>query len=446
MKKIRNLVALIGLLFFGFFATFHVWPDEARLPQAQQWMQTPAPTVAEIENVYFTMLGFGVPLEQDAHEAGVTWARQMVDIVHNYRSSGKEVKILPVLEQASTADMRPLDDVCAWETEDCFNVLAENLGTEQMRLGEWQGWLNRYRSMYLRPRFEEIMPQELFVPTPPFAQIMKVQRLLHTELGILYHHQQFIEAQTKLAQDLDYSRMLLRDARTILSKMVAVRMYAQVLHVYSAFLDVTTVPPEVLQVVLEAITAIAPLNAAELSLQQTLRSEFEMVAWMYALYPNSHDLSAVDENSIYTWITPFLPFKRNATINRVYHTYHNNVLHSESEHGADYSASQPMPTVWEWLYNPIGTTLNQIATPDFSRYSMRLHELNGLIALLKLKAYIRANNIPASELKQAPYQTHPHSGKPLHWDSDKRVLRYAESRTDSAPIYTELRMGAWFHE
>jgi len=82
----------------------------------------------------------------------------------------------------------------------------------------------------------------------------------------------------------------------------------------------------------------------------------------------------------------------------------------------------------EYVINPVGAILQQIATPAGVAYIYKLHDVDGLISLLNAKIALLAEGVTAERIAQALAGSrwrNPYDNSTLTWDSALRILSFA---------------------
>ena len=92
-----------------------------------------------------------------------------------------------------------------------------------------------------------------------------------------------------------------------------------------------------------------------------------------------------------------------------------------------YEADTSAPFSWSpaTLYNPSGKMLIGLAVPAYTDYIARMHDLNGMIHLLKLQIEIALN--PEQNLEQVIAQsqyTNPYTLEPMSYNKDSHSIYF----------------------
>jgi hypothetical protein len=83
------------------------------------------------------------------------------------------------------------------------------------------------------------------------------------------------------------------------------------------------------------------------------------------------------------------------------------------------------PGVLHWLYNPMGKVLNLIGGYAYSKYAVRVADMEGTRRAAALAVELRARKVAASDVQtELPKVAHraPYDGEPFTWDADDRSI------------------------
>ncbi|EIJ42401.1 hypothetical protein BegalDRAFT_1518 [Beggiatoa alba B18LD] len=451
MKPLIKIILSIGVMTLILLFSLHLLPDESLSPEASAWLAPNTNLPKPEENAYFSLLAFDVPEGQNPHAEGLKKAALISASAEHYLKTGKNT-----YKNEAADDLLSkitLDNLCQWEKQDCFNVLREKNSDVQALITKYRFLLNRYRDLYQYKHFHDVTLFTIYTPIPKYAQLLRIQNLSHMALVNHIDNGQINEVLTQLQQDFNFYQRLLAESNNLIAKVIAERALAQTLHVYSNLLDIPQLSPEVIT----AINQIPTLSPAELSLELAMRSEFRAMAnqlLLMASVPQAF-LTTEEDNLLFQWGEKVLPFKPRATINFEYPRYTRllplNTLSYEEGQALIRQQETPLPVAtWRWFYNPIGHILSDIAVPDFSIYFLRLQDLTGLIALVKLKAQLRAENITVKQFStvNSPYKIHPYTKGVAQIAGEPPFITYAimaYQRKNPEPTYlSHLYLGKWF--
>jgi hypothetical protein len=172
------------------------------------------------------------------------------------------------------------------------------------------------------------------------------------------------------------------------------------------------------------------LTDKEKELTEEWQGEFQFIGSIYQtpglLYPAWSSLNK------FLGFNQKIIFKPNAAINQYFHFYKDIIEWSRLPADRLLSAKQNAfsgPDFWDVGYNPVGVILNNISFPDFERYIYRLHDLDCLVRLVKIKQQIRSNRIAKDQvenfLKQdAAEFKNPYTNQPVIWDAKSEILYF----------------------
>ena len=87
------------------------------------------------------------------------------------------------------------------------------------------------------------------------------------------------------------------------------------------------------------------------------------------------------------------------------------------------------PTLIDYVLNPVGTILVEIASPELDRYPPVISDLTGLLRLVRLKRAIRSRGLTAQEIEgfltgQSQDLGSPYDRSSMGWDQERQVIYF----------------------
>ena len=410
-------------------------------------------SVADENNAYVYLLGFGAPREADPLVAGTAraaWIRKL----RNNPSLGIETdpgpKTLPDMEQL----FEPLRDLsCAIDGgAQCFDALNAARDTIERVTAE-QSWLiDRYRLLLSYAEWADITSGDIRSVFPDVSAVLQGRRLYYLHAWLLASAGDADGVRTALDADLELWRLSLRDSSTVLSKMIAEGRFRE--HLAWGTLILRRLPPEARAAAIPASWR-RPLTDEERSLARAFRGE-----WMYAqntmhamnlgtmtivrttpVQPDSGSrLGALTERVNNALAAPF--FKAQASLN----DHASALVRIESLLDVPYADLPAVLTrahdvvneqpngIVDTTYNPIGRYLISAGREYMVGYGARVADLEGQRRAALLTADLRARNVPPEAVPAAlelDSTRDPYTGQPFIWIPERSAIAFVGLQSDS---------------
>ncbi|MCQ4348779.1 hypothetical protein NGA35_15380 [Pseudomonas stutzeri] len=228
--------------------------------------------------------------------------------------------------------------------------------------------LARYRQAARLDDLRSLGASEPAEPLPNYAALATGNHLLALQACRLLRDGQPGQARALLEEDLGHWRRHLAAADSLLLKMVTAQLVAG---------DIGSLAALYQQGLIERPTPLAPLTAAERSLESAMQSEFVMLANGFAaMRDDPHFLQEHGRLALR------LLFKPNMSSNAALPDYQR--IAQASQLSADEFVAwlrQPAAVRHQDWRNPIGNVLVAVAIPDMRQYLAQLHDLGARIQL-----------------------------------------------------------------
>lgn len=422
IKWIVGLSLVLSLV----MAVLHLWSDEDLDTEAARWLEPEVGIPAPESNAYYWIQGFEAPAGQDPQIVGMAHAEAISAALLVREQSGR-FDVSPPAKGIRLSD--EVEDVlCKQEDPDCPAQIARSHATIRQGMGDAQVLVGRYRALYNRPFYHDPNPSTFDAPIPSFGALLTIQRLILANAWLDAQAGRIDDAAAALEQDLHWSRRLLGNAQGLIPKMVATALVRQDLHLLAHLLDLGTAPS------IEGLVGrLSPLAPVEYDLGPSMRLEFAIAADFFRTLPRVAALSGEDYAPHLPRGAALLPLKVKTTLNRTFASYRGIAQISRLDHRAfaeQAAALHPFePGVWDYVLNPVGTILLQIATPAFAQYYARLRDLEGLIRLARIKQMvltqgIAADAVPALLATLPLGLRNPFTGAPMDWHAATATLSF----------------------
>lgn len=358
--------------------------------------------VAEADNGYLYLQGFGYIREQDSVR----------------RQEGESQAFRTVREGCKSMDRA------------CEALLASGAKVMRSALDADSWTLARYRELLLRGAWQSPMPIDVKNGAPRLAAAAVGQQLLMVDLWNRARAGDAVAVGMALSQDHRFWRMVLASSDDLLSKSyarVAVRRNLMWGNIVLATL------PRGRQEAVAPAEWRQPLTIRERSLMLPVVGEYQFVkAVLYDMAgeaagagsPTAWPLWSAGaplmqrQDSMNEWAALALP--RVEALDVAYRAYPAALAHLRAlEKGA--------PVVWSLgvVYNPVGKIIMRTQVSEWSGYSARLADLEGVRLAALLAVELRSAGVALDKVPDyvaAASLRNPYDGKPFDWDARTRSL------------------------
>ncbi|MCF6264867.1 MAG: hypothetical protein L3J24_14945, partial [Xanthomonadales bacterium] len=313
-------------------------------------------------------------------------------------------------------------DLCNSRTaKNCMEQMHEELSGKPISNARLAEQISRYENLIEFNDYKGVTQLDINTPFGPYGTLLNIKRIYLSDAFVNQSSEQYLGVVIK---DLLFWRMILKKGHLLITNMVTIATLSDDINSLSVAIKqsrLTVVQLNQLQ------GKINPLSVNEIDLGRTF--EFEFKYGMSMIGPEEAESSIgltewVDffqpqatHNLNYLHITK--PLKKVTALNTAeFYQY------LESDQPAEGFAS---PVKWSpsMLYNPVGKILVGYATPAYTDYIARVHDLNGMFYLLKLQIEIALNPDRAVEqvITNSEY-TNPYTLKPMAYNSESHSIYF----------------------
>lgn len=340
-----------------------------------------------------------------------------------------------------------VSELCQSAKEYCLDIYKENIDT-LLSKGDNALLLMRYKKLYSLPYYYVTEPFRVDTYFPKFYLLASANQLHQIEAAVNYLEGEQAQAITALDNELQFSRRVMVGAETIITRVIAIKMAEDTLRTYSQLLELDDN-----KAAISAVNKISPLTADEYSLLRVLQGELRFQKSILDMieYEQPDEVGAVLE-LIYSGAIP-LRKNRMLNISRSQMTDYLNMAdlppsRLNKEYLASLAATDDAPSFWEYLFDPAYALYFSQIHHSFTPYIIRHHDFSGLIRLVKLKALLKAEQIPSSEINNfiasSPYASaYTSEMNPIRWDPEKLSLYFISASSDekqkTISIYADFR-------
>ncbi len=382
------------------------------------------PKVPDADNGYLYVWGFIAAPSDDAERAAaerVAWLREKSHDPGN--SSVDPLADDSEVAQRRSRGLQQLITLC--QDAQWPECAARFDGWEAAPTsGEWEtAKLARYHSLRTHSGWFESITFVAENPFPPFGDVFDAQKLEFLRLRELANAGKTDELRAALDADLEFWRVMFRDADILITKMIALAGVRQ--HFFFGNLVLRRLPAEGAAAAIPASWS-RPFTPQELSMLRVLAGELAFVRneihRQYndeTIYDDDGEIMEGPEATVRRWMVGIQwgiqPPQR--AINRIAEVYLVTAqafavpLDQYARAEADIKARFPPST----------------ETPDATSYSFRAGTAEAMRRAALLTAQLRGRGVPAEqvpdEVRRAALRN-PFTDAPFAWDATQRVLKY----------------------
>jgi hypothetical protein len=434
---------LVGTLLL-IAATVVLWivlPDEKLLPAAKALIESRS-TVPINKNAFFAMWGLSASPEADSHQAG---QEVVAAFDHAYSLDGEDVKFsADAFLGSSPLNLKPpAEPWCAPTTRSCTDQYLASRSQIEDQVKHLSVYLLRYRALRAYPRYDDAITMSASTPLPKFRNVSELSALV--DAGIAFRM-----AESKLRksalEDLHEEIVMWRrvgdETSSLVTKMTSAKL---LMSKYRLLSETISRHPEIVFEHPDLVISLArPLSSSEISLKRALAGEFRYVATTIADLPLSMSRRREKRGGHFLFVRSLIdtltlkPFRLNATINSAFlriedvqqacSTPSTEIDRALASLRENWREAQPYSTK-DVFYNPIGSILERVASPDYGKYAFRMHDLAGFIRLVEIQRQLIGERVPKDAISQfiasRPADLRdPYSGAAMTWNEGSATISF----------------------
>lgn len=319
---------------------------------------------------YYYLMGIMAAENEDPVEIG----KQIFASIQLAEAAQSSISIEPLDFETYPDDKRILlpsgEFFCQYREANCFPTIMNNIGSFDRH--QYQVLTQRYLTYIQMPNHILLTKPSGNEPLPPYQYLTMGSRafLLSTFQDARIDP---VPALTTLNNHLTQLRLKLASASNLIEKMIYVSLISQSIDFMFAISKNNNHAQEV---------GINLLTQQEMDLGEALKREF---LWQASLYKELNgNPNIFSENTKVPSLFTKIVFKENMTVNLTATDFSAAISRSQLnafDFGLFGNMSKDGPKKSFSLRNIVGNKLNAIASPDYDKYALRLHELNNKILL-----------------------------------------------------------------
>ena len=431
----------IALFFVISLAIYLIVPDSKLSPDAELWLSQENILVPDKNNLFNGLAGLTAAADENMITTGFNQIQaankklaEFLESEKHFQANSKPEFSLHWTEPA----LVPTEGVillCEPRAQDCRDIWISQKDTIEQLLSENKVLRNRYRDLHKLHDYHNTLTTDVRSPFPDFSTLMTLNRLYGTEIALRYMTGDPAVALIELNNDIAFLRNLLSQADTFILKMVALSMLKHDLYLFASLMD--TRPEEIY-----LFDEIPFLTEQESSIEEPVKYEFRMNVKL-AREIKANPKLITDDLDIPTWL-PFPLYKVNHSINMIHAILEYNLnksrlsagKYNKKQKSARDENSMFKPGWLSYLYNPVGCILFSISMPDFSKYIIRIHDMNGLISMVNLKRNIKRGSLGSDDIEEYLNQAkdryfNPYTEQSIDWNPGEQTLSFQSPGSDS---------------
>lgn len=390
--------------------------DEELEPELKKILQ-PVKEIAPQTNAYIALMGLPAADEKAIIEVGQQLTARYLhnrDKLHQDELSAQDTQEILGGQDLDSSWRNQYTACKARQETNCLNKIQAQILAKPMTNTRYAVMLQRYQQILEMQQFQELQSATFASPIPQYVLPMSLAKIHLAQLALESDPLIFLTAMQK---DMAFWRLVLSQSTTLISKMIATAAIWNDLGYLSDYLQNRKLSAEHLALAQQLLT---PLNQQELSVEPAMAGEFRGFASEY-------------KQARQAWWNN-IGFQVNATLNSKYRTISRTEFALSKLPAAQFAKSMSddiynLPSQLTWspasLYNYTGKLLLQLGTPTVIDYIARIHDLNGMLSLVRLQ--LALTEVPRDEVEALVKSSaikNPYTNQPMQWDKSKATLQF----------------------
>lgn len=420
LKALFILIGMMAMLFvIAVIVNLSVF-DEELLPEVQAIKDIKAKPY-QADNAYPALIALSYYPESSYQSATQKIRQQLNDNIteqgYDYLNHQDEEQLEK--HKLDAQQLRKLTRCHTRKEKNCVTKYVTNLSNQPITNPHSQIILGRYRALIEYPNYQEATQLTFDSPIPAYSPLLSTQRVLLLNEW-LHNRTDFISL---LSKDLAFWRMILKNNNLLITKMIAIAAIHNDIQILAYDIQSGNLNKNQL---LNFQRHISSLNQQELDFQKII--EFEMKYAMSTFYSALNESSDVFDRWFYQPL-----YQPQATINQYYLA---NIKLTKELNNLDSPAFYDAYQADEWpykpefkspisLYNPSGKLLIKYSVGNYRDYFARVHDLNAMLVLLKLRIELALNNDQniSTLINKSAYKN-PYTLKPFDYDAEANTIGF----------------------
>jgi hypothetical protein len=437
-----NTLLIFGCLFILSFIS----RDQPLEPEAKEWLSAKPAEIAEADNLYYSLIGFSAEPNVNPHQAGLQCVKEFNEYAQKIAITQKQRTAMPSFpahcSPKSLSYDKKLDILCVVIKADSLARIRSEQSQFDSLIQKYQFLIDNYIGLAHYSGYSNVAVRGPGSPLLLGHTIIEAHKLFLARTILNYlKEKRSEESLESLQQDMRFQRQNLLRSDNLLFLMVTSTLLERDLYLYSQLLD-----QDIAEKSFQKGLEIPLLSDKEKDFEKTFQGEFRLTN--YYFLPTSLVPESIKIPSGLPGFMQKIFFKPNATSNQRFYFYKNIIdwtrLPADKLTSSKIKTLSP-PNFWDVGYNPHGIILFTIATPvpNYSTFIYRLHNLDGLIRLVKIKQLVRHDRIAKDKidtfLKQdLPYCKNPYTIQPMSWDAKTETLYFMDPLCEGRKVAVQI--------
>jgi hypothetical protein len=439
-----SLAGIVGLAVVLYVIVLAInWRDREPSPEAIRFtnLYRDRPAVADQDNAYIYLMGFGVSREGDPREMGarrVAWIEQVNQTGH-FDAKDDPLAQLHDLNKSRLPRHQEMVSSCRAVDTKCLAVFDD-----ERAIMEWlasEAWLlERYEAFIDHAGWLETIPADLAAPLPVYHYVLDGQRLLFAHASELATKKEYAEVKSVLARDIQFWRHVLESSDILITKMIATAALRQ--HFSLGNLVLRKLPSESAPSVVPAEWQVS-ITDSERSMLRVYVGEWVFGSNVMRQYEKSpqeafsfafdgRELSVGDKvmSELSAPLFQLQDYNNGraellaamaAASEAPYNQYEAAAMRADALENRKIQEAISISSV----YNPVGRILIGISAGSYAGYNQRVADIEGIRRAALATVALREANVPATgvsdALSQSPFRN-PYNNDPFSWDAEKGAV------------------------
>jgi hypothetical protein len=436
-KTSKLIIWAISLIFCVFiftitFANFSAFDEQ--LSDDVKAVLEPRNQLDKSNNAFYAIWGLTAANEKDFMVSGQKLVERYLE---NKNKTGSEAltdnDYLDIMG-GNDFDIQWLETVencTARRSLKCTEHLAERIKNQPLESERLAVLLQRYSEILDLNDYQSLDNYTFTSPLPPYGVIMRVRQVYLAKALLLESPDAVINA---LGKDISFWRMMLREGDSLIDKMIAIASLWSNTQAVSDYVRKPSNLSEKQLISLERL--LIPLSNEERDISEAFLFE-EKAFYNTLISLDSDELASLSDSAspVFWFLLP------NATVND-YHQFFVNKLQELNKMSANEFAQVIRPTDNQQehccfeeieslisfspktLYNIGGKLLLSSIVFNAQDYIARVHDLDGVISLVRLQLALKKTDMSASQFIEQSTIRAPYGEAPINLNKDKQQLSF----------------------
>ncbi len=418
-----TLVLVINLSIFD----EELSPEVAAMFEKQQ-------QAIESDNAYVAMWGITADSNKDFIDAGIELMQR-----HHEITSSSENTILTDLDMEQILGNRDLDrdwkeryKSCRARTRNgCLKEMSELLKNNPIQDPRLLLMLERYSRMVKLTKYQPIMEVNFASILPSYSEIMRLSQL---RISNVYLKKETMNTLLTVEEEIKFWKLMLKQSGNMLEKMISVASLWRNYKYLSEIIKSETIS---VQESKRIQSMLMNLSKEEQDMTVVFYTETKMalIALLDMMSTETKSMGSLSGIKFKN-LSPF--WQKNGTLNDAYGRNFIPLVclsklteinfykfHKQNKDYCEFPKEETIKYINFSLYNPVGKVLVSIGLPAYPDYIARVHDLNGVISLVKLQLELKSvadedieNIIKNSSIRNL------YTGESMIYDKEKNEIGF----------------------